>query len=107
MPKGVLVVETSPVTTEREDEFNDWYNDTHLVEILKLSGFTSARRFRKLADGGHRYLAIYEVEADDMHSAIAGLGEAAKRREMTMSDALGSDPAPSMTLFEQISERFG
>ena len=65
MPKGILFVETTPSAPEREADFNDWYNDTHLVDVLKLSGFTSARRFRKLGDGGHPYAAIYEVEGDD------------------------------------------
>jgi hypothetical protein len=105
MAKGVLAVQTAPAAG-RDDDYNDWYNDVHLVEILKLSGFTSARRFRKLQGEGLPYLAIYEVEADDLESAQASLGKAVAAGEVTISDAL--DPgAAAMTLYEQIAERQG
>lgn len=108
MPKGILVVETSPASPERDQEYNDWYNDIHLIDVLKLSGFTAARRFRKLDEGGaHGYLAIYEVEADDLKAAQAGLGVAGGDGRLRMTDSLGMDPPPSMTLYEQIYELAG
>lgn len=103
MAKGVLAVQTVPVAG-RDDDYNNWYNDVHLGEILKLAGFTSARRFRKLQGDGLTYLAIYEVEADDLEAAQASLGQAAAAGEVSISDALDAGAA-KMTLYEQIAER--
>jgi len=43
------------------DEFNRWYNDVHVPEILACPGWRSNRRFECL-DGEPRLLAIYELE---------------------------------------------
>ena len=68
MAKSVLMVLTNPVAG-KEDEFNDWYTNVHIREIVEVPGIVSAQRF-KLAEaqsgpvGSHEYLAIYEVEGD-------------------------------------------
>ena len=68
MATSILMVLTNPVEG-KEDEYNEWYSDIHIREIVDIPGFVSARRF-KLADaqmgaaGPHQYLAIYEVEGD-------------------------------------------
>jgi hypothetical protein len=57
----------------QEDAFNAWYDQDHLREVLQYGvGMTGGRRFR-LADAqrpGHtppwRYLAWYDLEADDL-----------------------------------------
>lgn len=36
MPKGVLVVETASSSPDRDAEFNDFYNNTHLAEVLRV-----------------------------------------------------------------------
>jgi hypothetical protein len=105
MPKGILFVESSPSAPEREAEFNNWYNDTHLIDVLKLSGFTAARRFRKLGDSGHSYAAIYEVEGDDLQGALATLGAAVQAGDVPISDVLAQQPAPNLVLYEEIYER--
>jgi hypothetical protein len=104
VPKGVLVAQSAPAT-DRDEQYNTWYDDVHMVEVLKLAGFTSARRFRKVLGGGLPYLAIYEVEADDLAAAHAGLGAAAAQGELSATDTMARDPAPELTLYEQISER--
>jgi hypothetical protein len=54
-----------------ELEFNAWYNEEHLVRLLGVPGFMSARRFvdarwpaadPQAAGGRHQYLAMYELE---------------------------------------------
>jgi len=89
MAKNILVVLTNPVSG-KEDEYNAWYSDVHIREIVDIPGFLSAQRF-KLADaqmggaGSHRYLAIYEVEGDPA-AALDALKKA--RPDLQMSDAL-------------------
>jgi hypothetical protein len=103
MPKGVLVVRTTP-TEGREPDYNAWYDDVHLADILKLAGFTSARRFRTLEGDSFPYLALYEVEADDLKAAQAAIGEGVASGAIPISDALGMSPAPTMAMYEQITE---
>ena len=89
MADHVMVVFTNPVPG-REDEYNEWYNNVHLGEVLRTPGMTCARRYR-LVDGvgsreepQHRYLAIYELESDDVKSTLKQM----LGLPMNMSDAL-------------------
>ena len=74
----------------REDEFNDWYENTHLAEVLQVPGFVSAQRFQLLGDpaGGAKYLTVYELSGDPQ-KALAALGEAVATT-MNMSDSMDS-----------------
>ena len=38
MPKGIIYVETMPVSPDREADYHKWYNDTHLAQILRSKG---------------------------------------------------------------------
>ena len=46
MSKAVYVVYSRPSAPEREADFNDWYDHTHLGEVCAVPGVTGARRFR-------------------------------------------------------------
>jgi hypothetical protein len=76
----------------REKEYNDWYQNTHLNEMVALPGFRSARRFRfarSLVEGEvHPYLAEYEIETDDIDAVLDGLRSAALGKILTISDAI-------------------
>ncbi len=104
MATSLLVVMTNP-QDGKEDEYNAWYTDVHVREVVDIPGFVSAQRF-KLADaqmgpqGDHRYLAIYEVEGDPA-AALAALKAA--RPNMSMSDVL--DASTSAQMFTAITER--
>jgi hypothetical protein len=80
--KHVLVVLTEPMPG-LEDEYNEWYTETHLDEVVATPGFVSAQRFQLVDDGGapcpHPYLAIYEVEVD-LDAAKAALTAGADDR---------------------------
>jgi hypothetical protein len=67
-PKKMIVL-TNPVDG-REAEYNDWYDNQHLADVLAVEGISAARRY-DLVPGppgagppSHRYLAIYDVEGD-------------------------------------------
>jgi hypothetical protein len=92
----------------REDEFNDWYTNTHLDDILRLDGFVAAQRFRIVEDAHqtpppHRYMALYEIEADDVALAQKSLAAAGESGEMFISPSLDKDTAA--WYFEPITER--
>ena len=74
----------------RDDEFNRWYDEVHLGEVLGVPAFTSAKRFRTtsaqvIADQPFGYLAIYQFEGDPQ-AAIDALMHAAPT--FNMSDAM-------------------
>jgi len=89
---GKMLVFTNAVDG-RDDEFNQWYDEVHLVEVLALPEFVDATR-HKLADAqmfpdqSHGYLAIYEYKGDAA-DAIAALGAGAER--FNMSDSMAPD----------------
>lgn len=63
--KYFMIAQTTPVEG-REKEFNDWYDNVHLAEVLELPGFEAAQRY-EVASGKapFAYYAVYTVEADD------------------------------------------
>lgn len=93
MAKYTFVVLTNP-TPGKEAEYNKWYNEQHIPDVLNVPGFVAAQRFR-LADAQmtdkapvHRYLALYEIETDDLASALAELKARGGTADMVMSDAI-------------------
>jgi hypothetical protein len=92
MAKYTFVVLTNP-TPGKEAEYNKWYNEQHIPDVLNVPGFVAAQRFR-LADAQmgdknpHRYLALYEIETDDLPTALKELKARSGSAEMVMSDAI-------------------
>ena len=48
------------IDPEHDADFNAWYNEEHLQDLLNLPGFLNAARYEALK-GGPRYLACYEL----------------------------------------------
>lgn len=92
MPRYVFVVFTGPVEG-REDEYNDWYTNQHLQDVLRVPGIVSAERLEVVdMEPGRsllpRYLALYEVETDDVANIPAAIAAAQASGEMPSSEAL-------------------
>ena len=92
MPKSVLLVLTNP--TEGQDaEFNRWYDDEHLSDVLKVTDAAAAQRFRinpaleNGADFPWRYLAIYEIDNEYVEAFKADLDRRAGTEVMPLSPA--------------------
>jgi hypothetical protein len=107
--RSIFVVLTNPVPG-REDEYNEWYDTTHVSEVCAIEGFAGAQRYR-LADApgdqkapeGFRYLCVYEFEADAAPAdVLARLSAAATAGELTRSEALSVDPAPLTFVYDAI-----
>lgn len=92
--KHLVVVLTEP-TEGREAEYNDYYENRHLDDVLATTDWTSAQRFKLTDQQGMKcplpYLALYEVEADDASQVLKTLN--ATRRERVQSDALNKRTA--------------
>ena len=93
MNKYMLVVGLNCSDPLKEGEFNDWYNNTHLPDVLETKGFVRATRWEhtdpKKEDA--KYLALYSIETDDIQATMKDLQDnlAVKRAAGRMSN-LGS-----------------
>jgi len=103
--RHLVVVLTEP-TAGREQEYNEYYENLHLDEVLATTGWISAQRFKLTDQQGMPcplpYLAVYEVEADDPHSVLEGLN--ATRPQRVQSDALNRKTAGAW-VFSEIGPR--
>ncbi|QLL06850.1 DUF4286 family protein [Mycobacterium vicinigordonae] len=102
MAKGIIYVETYPSSPEREQEYNTWYDEVHLGELVALDGIVSARRLRPV-NGEGPYIALYEIEGDDLEEVLHSMSGA----KLTMSSALQLDPPPIPRLLQTITEHTG
>ncbi len=102
MPKGVMLVQSRPSDPAREDEYNKWYGGTHIPEVCAVPGITGARRYKLLGGEGDEpvYLAIYELDAEDLTAPVRELGARAASGQIQMSDVLQLDPPPVITICE-------
>ena len=76
MPKAIVLVFTDCADPARESEFNEWYNNTHIPDMLQAEGFVAATRYQVLGNPGagqSKFLAVYEVEAEALAKAFAGV----------------------------------
>jgi hypothetical protein len=102
--RGVYVVRARPVSPDRDGEFNEWYDGTHVPELLAVPGFVSARRFRRVGDDGTpEYLAVYEIDADDVAAPVEEWRRLSAAGATTRTDALQLDPPPTVGLYEELA----
>lgn len=109
MSTHILLVLANP-TLGNEHEFNDWYTNRHLDEVLAIPGFVAARRF-ELTDqqlpgfpaGSHRFLALYEIEGD-LDAALDALHERVESGAMVLSTSMDRKSAAPWA-FTPITDR--
>ena len=72
MAKWLLVVETNCADAAGETEFNEWYDKTHLPDVLETPGFIRATRYENSepSEGEAKFLATYEIETYDIDGFI-------------------------------------
>lgn len=81
MSKYLLLVFSKPAPGQ-EAAYHEWYDGTHLADVIAVAGFKAASRYRPVpaVEGvvpTDEYLAIYEIESDDPAVTMAELMEAA------------------------------
>jgi hypothetical protein len=109
MSRHVFVVLTNAVAG-RDEEFNRWYDGQHIPDVLKVPGFVAAQRFRlgpaqmEAANSPWRYLALYEIETDDVAGALKELSARVGTSAMVMSDTLDNKTIGAY-VFSPITER--
>jgi hypothetical protein len=90
MPQAVLLSFTGVSDPARETEFDEWYDNVHLVEVCGTPGIISARRFRAssvqrpgLVGELPTYLTMYEFDTDDVQATMDALQARVEAGEVT------------------------
>lgn len=98
-----MIVLSQP-TEGREAQYNDWYQNFHLAQVVNIKDIQSAQRFRlarKLVEGeAHPYAAIYEIVTDDIDAVIEEIKTAAGTERLQISDAIAVD-FTNATIYEE------
>jgi len=93
MAEFTYLVLTNPVPG-REEEFNRWYTEQHVPDVLRIPGVVSAQRFRRTeqqrGNGVQpwQYMALYACEAAEPQVVTDGIQARIGTADMPMSDAL-------------------
>ena len=91
MAKYKMIVLTQPIAG-KESEYNDWYQNVHLSQVVNVEGLTGVQRYRLAHNVGKEavlpYLAIYDMETDDLAGVMAEMDRRAGTDRMVVSDAV-------------------
>lgn len=104
MQKWLLTAETNCSDPSRESEFNEWYDNVHVPDILETPGVLRATRYENNspAEGRGKFLALYEIETDDIGQTMVALQEniSAKAKQGRMTELVA---IVSMGTYKQIA----
>jgi hypothetical protein len=108
LQSGVLVVQTDPAAG-READFHRWYDGVHIPEILATPGFVKGARFRRVDSAGtdagdawRSYLAIYEIEAENLTEAYGRLLDRMHSGQLSRSEVFSATSPYRSQLFERV-----
>jgi hypothetical protein len=93
VPKGIIFLQTMPRSADVEAEYHQWYNDIHLEEICAVEGIVGARRYAP-TDGSGPFIAIYELDTDDLDAVVDRLRELGASGTMSSLQYLSMDSPP-------------
>ena len=96
MKKKYKMVVFTDAVAGLEKEFNEWYQNTHLKDIVSLENFDAAQRYKftmNITDGANLapYLAIYDIETDDIQAAIKSMNDFAASGRMPLPQAMSKN----------------
>lgn len=77
---------TSRAHQGREAEYDRWYGEVHVGEVLGIPGFLACKRYIALSMDGQEtgeFVAQYEVETDDPAALLQSLFAASATMRMT------------------------
>ena len=97
MGRYLFVVLANPKDGQ-ENEFNDFYSNRHLADVLNVPGIKTAERFvltdpqRMSAPSPFKYLAIYHVETDDLAAVASEIARRSGTDLMPTNQFISQNP---------------
>jgi hypothetical protein len=108
MAKALFLAWSSPVDEASDAEFESWYEGTHIPQVRAAIPAISAVHRYRAADvpaipgaPAHRYLAVYELDTDDVAGAMAALGAAAAGGLLDQTQTMDTTVNPPVLLWYQ------
>ncbi|SDG26354.1 hypothetical protein [Pseudonocardia oroxyli] len=92
-----MVVLINPASAADEQEFNRWYDEVHVPQVVeRIPGIVGATRLRLTKEQllpeealpSRRYLTIYDVETNDVQATADRLGTALGDGTLDLSSAV-------------------
>jgi hypothetical protein len=110
--KHLYIVFGNPASPEQDAEFNEWYEGTHIPDVLAhVPGVVSAQRFKHQqldSDAGKpvkfSYVTVYEIEGDP-NEVMAKIGAGVASGEIRMAGAPFDAARMSMAFWTPVSEK--
>jgi hypothetical protein len=68
----LMMVKSRNLEPAKEAEFEHWYNDIDIPDVLKVPGYERARRGHALT-GEKPYVALYQIDSADIDKTIIGM----------------------------------
>ncbi|MFI6753805.1 hypothetical protein ACIBF4_02195 [Rhodococcus coprophilus] len=104
MINAVLLAYVQPTSPTEEAEFNRWYDEVHIPQLVaRVPGVHAARRYRYAADQfegatppSNRYLTLYEIDANDVAGTIAEISKALSDGSLELTAALDTETSPAV-----------
>lgn len=111
--RALMLAWSSPASPDQAGEFEDWYENTHIPQIrAAVPSITAVSRYQ-LADPespgrSDRYLAVYELDTDDIPAAAAALADSAAGGRMDMTTAMNvTDNPPAAHWYRAVQVKAG
>ena len=73
MASFILMIESNCSDPAKEAEFNEWYTNVHVQDVLKTGIVKRATRYEATAppaEGRGKFVAIYEIESNDIAATM-------------------------------------
>jgi hypothetical protein len=104
MKTALLLAYVQPASPADEAEFNRWYDDVHIPQLVdRVPGVVSARRFQYSDDQfegapvpANPYLTLYELDASDLADTIAEIGKALTDGSLELTTTLDAETSPAV-----------
>ena len=107
MAKTLLLVWSSPASADVEDEFNRWYDESHVPELrAAVPSITVAHRYKLRPEPGQapvgtRYLTAYELDEDDVEAAVAAFNGALGSGRVSVTQTIDMTNQPPVIQWYQ------
>lgn len=109
--RHLYIVFGNPTSPDQDAEFNEWYNTTHIPDVLAVPGVVSAQRFKRTLldrEAGqpvdYGYVAIYEIEGDP-NEFMAKMGAAVVSGAVRMEGAPFDRTKVNMAFWAPLTEK--
>jgi hypothetical protein len=105
---ALLLAYVQPTSPADEPEFNRWYDEVHIPQLIdRVPGVRGARRYQVADDQfegapapANSYLTVYEIDADNIAATVAEINTAMSDGSLELTTTLdGVTSPPVMQVF--------